>query len=136
MEQSEYVRQQALEHARALGCDCEPDIAYTTQGKVMNLTIAHDDDCALMVNTTTRSRKWNSASQCKRRTCLKSSTQRSGGDGCGGMHGARQRPDIIDATSGYGETNVVQADVDGNQQLRSATTERPEMNGRTIVDVE
>lgn len=48
MGQDEFVKEKALEHARALGCTCEPDINYTTGGKVMNLQIAHDDDCALM----------------------------------------------------------------------------------------
>lgn len=52
MGQDELVQQKALEHARALGCTCEPEISYTTGGKpggkVMNLQIAHDEDCALM----------------------------------------------------------------------------------------
>lgn len=47
------VHEKALEHARALGCTCEPDISYTKvagemKGGIMNLTIAHDDDCALI----------------------------------------------------------------------------------------
>ena len=44
----EFVKQAALDHARGLGCDCEPDIDFKTEGDVMHLTIAHDDDCALM----------------------------------------------------------------------------------------
>lgn len=42
------VQQKALEHARAMGCTCEPEIIHSTTGKIMNITIAHDDDCALM----------------------------------------------------------------------------------------
>ena len=29
MDQDEFVKAKALEHARAMGCDCEPDISYT-----------------------------------------------------------------------------------------------------------
>ena len=48
MASEEFVKQSALAHARAMGCDCEPEIGYTINGAVMHLTIEHDDDCTLM----------------------------------------------------------------------------------------
>ena len=48
MDQDKLVKDKALEHARAMGCDCEPDIDFLHVGTVMKLTIAHDKSCALM----------------------------------------------------------------------------------------
>jgi hypothetical protein len=50
MDQDKLVKEKALEHARAMGCDCEPDIEFVKDGKVGRLTIAHDETCALMTN--------------------------------------------------------------------------------------
>jgi hypothetical protein len=50
-EEREKVEKHALEHARAMGCDCQPDISYVKTGEnggIMSLKIAHDADCALM----------------------------------------------------------------------------------------
>jgi len=51
-DQEKLVREKAIEHARALGCTCNPDIEYkidhSVPGGVMNLSIAHDDWCALV----------------------------------------------------------------------------------------
>ena len=52
----EFVKQAALEHARELGCDCEPEITFSfaageIKGGVMNLSIAHDPTCALVTES-------------------------------------------------------------------------------------
>jgi hypothetical protein len=44
-------QQQALvlQHARALGCTCQPDIQLAKDGDTIRVTVAHDHDCAIMV---------------------------------------------------------------------------------------
>ena len=47
-QEDELIREKVLEHAKAMGCTCEPDISYTKPGDALKLLVAHDDDCAVM----------------------------------------------------------------------------------------
>ena len=45
------IEKKAMEHVRALGCDCNPEIAYVIENKVLRLSFAHDNDCTLMTES-------------------------------------------------------------------------------------
>jgi hypothetical protein len=48
----EKERALVLQHARALGCTCQPDIQLAKDGDTIRVTVAHDHDCAIVHDDT------------------------------------------------------------------------------------